>query len=296
MSVRKCVFPLIFLGTTVLWGVDESQDEQYIRKLENKYRTEYNKCTGDNRDVNLSIILMWKKQMNHWIKSVEYPVLRNAYRDSTGDTTTNILPCMVYHWRRALEKQRKEKEAVRVRDSIRRENEIAESLMVARELKHNPLSPYDITGIPFGINRNAFIHLFKKYYSNEIVDAPDCILVNDFTWGKKQLPTTFYFDNNNNYHRYEIETMHFPADSLDTVVRRDALYIADLMAEKLAPPQTVYRVGLFDIKKDHSAPYREWSDSTHRMVIYLATQMYLYNAKTVVEYAGNVPDTLGQHE
>ncbi|MBD3322383.1 MAG: hypothetical protein GF350_14880 [Chitinivibrionales bacterium] len=275
-------FLYLLIVTCALRAVDRSEEEQFVTEIEEQYRSEYSLCTGDNRDVNLEIILMWKKQMNTWIESVEYGSILRHYRDSTGDTSQTVIPCTVYHWLRKREEHKRKAEEAVIRDSLRREKEIAESLAVVRDLQKNPSSPFDLIGIPFGVDKKTFVYIFARKYDYSIVEAPDCILVNDFAWESKSFPTTFCFDKNGRYVRLEIESMHYPADSLDTAVRRDAHFMETMLSHKIGQPDHIHRVGLFDIKEDRPEQYREWGTGPYTACIYLATKLYLYNAVTVI--------------
>jgi len=272
---------MLFQAGTVFFflcfGTDETKEKSFFDALETNYRTEYVECTGDSLMVDINYVLLWKKQLNEWTKSREYRDALADYKKSVG-TTEIISPCKLRAWKNRHKSEQDAHEKGFVNASLEN-NDSSEALDA---LKSHPASKFDFDGIPFGVSKNTFIHLFKKKFHEEIIDKGDLLGVESLPWEARTFLTAFYFGKKDMFYKYEIESAPLPADSLNKSVRPAAQHMGALFEQKLGDAQHEYRIGFFDIKSKELSLLKKWESPAHTAYIGLSVYKFRYYAKAII--------------
>jgi len=278
MPARMFVCAACAAMLCVVHATDRKPTEDYFEALEQRFRREYRMCTGDSGDVDLNVVMLWKKELGRWLEGYDYKELVDSYVEATGTPRDSVVPCKAAVWQQRREHKRRHAVRARRADSLARREAEAESLAVAKDLSVNPASPFCPPGIPFGVNRASVVWLLERN-DVQVLKEARYVLATDLPWDGHAFPTAFHFNGRGQFCRYEIEGMHYPADSVDTAVRRQASMLTGVFSERLGTPDSVHRVGLFDIGTAAPAPYREWHDGNRFLKIAFTTHRYLYNVR-----------------
>ena len=259
------------------FGTDATKEKGFFDTLEANYRKEYVECTGDSLMVDINYVLLWKKQLNEWTKSREYRDALADYKKSV-DTTEIISPCKLRAWKNLHKSEQDAHEKGFVNASL----ENNDSIEAFDALKSHPASKFDFDGIPFGVSKNTFIHLFKKKFPEEIIDKGELLGVESLPWNARTFLTAFYFGKKDMFYKYEIESAPLPADSLNKSVRPAARYMGALFEQKLGNAQHEYRIGFFDIKSKELSLLKKWESPAHTALIGLSVYKFKYYAKAII--------------
>jgi hypothetical protein len=275
---KKCLFafasPLVF---SWCFAAEQATETLFFDTLETAFRKQYVECTGDSLRVDIKYIFAWKEQLDEWAKSKECADLRADYKKNV-DSAAVPSPCKLRAWA-LVNKSRQDSREHGVVNGILASDD---SIEVEEALKAHPAGAFDFPGIPFGVSRNIFSYLFKKKYSYGLLAKDAFLYVENMPWEGANYLTAFYFDKNDMFYKYEIETPGLPADSLNTVVRPTALHLASVFEQKLGAPRREYRVGYFDIKSKELSPLIKWDAADYSAIIGLSVFKYRYYAKAIV--------------
>jgi hypothetical protein len=241
------------------------------------YQKEYVECTGDQGPQSVKYLVAWKERLDEWIKSKDFAEQLADFKKCV-DSSGAITPCKLRDWaaRHKTEQDAREHAVV---NYVLENNDSIEAI---ESLGRNPASAFDFPGIPFGVSRNIFSYLFKRGHTGGLEAKDAFFYVTDMPWGAGAYLTAFYFNKNDMFYKYEIETPGLPADSLNIAVRPAASILASLFEKKLGPAGREYHVGYFDIKSKELSPLKKWDDAEHVALIGLSVLKYRYYAKVVV--------------
>jgi hypothetical protein len=272
----KLTITIIVSLVGAVLAVDDSKQATFFDSVEVRYRQEYQVCTGDMGPVTAKDLVQWKEDMNVLAMSKEYLDLLKEYRkvDSSG----NVLPCKVLAWNKKRKGQQSQHEDTLARELFARE-ELDNAQSEANSLAK---SAYDSPGLPFGLSKKSFLLLAKTVCRLAVNDMGSYIYVNDMQWGGRTFLTAFYFDKNGSLYRYEIEGTSVPADRLNSAVRPDADYIAQVLAGRFGASARRFSIGFFDIKNNVLCPYKTWDSPGFDVLVGLSMNKYRYYAKAVV--------------
>jgi hypothetical protein len=272
-------------------AIDESIAEQYFQMIEKQLRAEYRSCTGDSAPVNRTVLFMWRKELDNRANSFDYLQTAKDYVKATATPAAEVRMCDVVEWKEmqmAAEAQRQETAR---QDSLHREQEKADSLLMRAILGRHPASSLDFSGIPFNCTKREFL-LFYRYRcaAHPLPDTiRDSLIAHDFMWGGRQYMASFCFTRQGIYYKYAIESAGVAADSVDAQARPLAAGLARMLQLDFGKPAAVNRIGFFDIKAQCIAPLMTWETVDRFAAAGFAKDSRLYRVKAVVLYKPIAP-------
>jgi len=277
-------------------AIDESIAEQYFQKIEKQLRAEYRSCSGDSAPINRTVLLMWRKELDNRANSFDYLQTAKEYVKATETPAAEVRMCDVVEWKeKQLAAEERRQETAR-QDSLRREQERADSLLMRTILGRNPASPLDFSGIPFNITKSEFL-LFYRYRcaAHPLPDTiRDSLIAHDFLRGGRPYMVSFCFTRRGLYHKYVLESTGVCADSVDAQARPLAAGLAQMLQLDFGKPVAVNRVGFFDIKPQRIAPLMTWETGDRFACVGFTKDSRLYRVKAAVLYMP-VAATLDRH-
>jgi hypothetical protein len=268
---------LISTALSLCAAAEKTDAPAFFDTLLATYQKEYVECTGDHANLSVKYIIAWKNQLDEWTKSKDYADQRADYKKCV-DTSGSISPCKLRDW---AERHKIEQDAAEP-GIVNAVLEGGDSSEAAQALLNHPAGAFDFPGIPFGVSRNIFSYLFKKKNPYDLIVKDAFLYVENMPWGNGTYLTAFYFGANDMFYKYEIETPGRPADSLNTVVRPEALELASVFEQKFGAPRREYRVGYFDIKSKELSPLKKWDAADYSAIIGLSVLKYRYYVKAIV--------------
>jgi hypothetical protein len=270
---------LVALSANVFfcWPIDEEPQSAFFADQETALRQEYLECTGDPQPVELKFIIDWKRRMDAWKETKECAELTRDYKKAFGPTAS-ILPCKLLQWN----ERRKQ-----TQDSVERalmahilvDNESRDA---AEELQALPSSPFDFSGIPFGISKASLEYLFTMKFNTSLKEKDAFLYAENVQWNGTPFLTAFFFDDDNRLYKYEAQSDALPADSLNRSVRPAAHCLARALEQSLGPPVHRYGIGFYEIKSRELAVEEKWETAGYQAIVGLSVLNYQYYAKAVV--------------
>lgn len=274
------VFLFVAVGCIVCCALatDEVRDRTFYDSLMVSYGREYRDCTGSTGFVDPAFLIDWKKKMDALALTSAYIELAREYRKSV-DSVHIPLPCKVLAWNEQRKKAQIQTEDL-LTDELWAQQEAEDA---RREIDTMPKSAADCGIFPFGISRRTLVYMYKKAFGSQPVDMQTHLYVNDMQWGERRFLTAFYFDTNNRFVKYEIESASQPSNRLNSEVRPDAEYLSLVFAKKLGEPSRRYTFGIFDIKSGVLSPYKTWDvNKGYSAYVGISVENYRYYAKAVI--------------
>jgi hypothetical protein len=267
-------------------AIDESIAEQYFQKIEVQLRGEYRSCTGDSAPVNRTVLFMWRKELDNRANAFDYLQTVKEYVKATQTPAAEVRMCDVVDWKeKQIAAQEQRKETAR-QDSLRREQEKADSLTMLAILGRRPASSLDFSGIPFNITKSEFL-LFYRYRcaAHPLPDTiRDSLIAHDLMWGGRPYMVSFCFTRQGLYHKYVVESAGVSADSVDAQARPLAAGLAHMLQLDFGKPAAVNRVGFFDIKAQSIAPLMTWETGDRFAAVGFTKDIRQYRVKAVALY------------
>ena len=212
----------------------------------------------------------------------EYKKIRQEFIIHTG-IVTDFLPCQVLEWYMDRLSYLKSREDTIRYNLLIKSDKTVDSIRIYNEMKNNPTSKFDFGKIPFGLSKKVFQIIFNQEFSFPLIDKKNYFLAEHFYLNERPFLIKFFFTNNDRYYKYEIESYSFTGDSLDLAVRPQAVYLKEMIEQKIGPPDRLYRIGYFDIKSETISPYVRWEKETHTVTIGIALEKIRYYIKKTVE-------------
>lgn len=257
-------------------------DTTFIRNLEKEYRNNYRNCTGDTTNQPLAKILLWKQSFDSITRSQKFGALEKQYSDENHLEKTKPSPCEIVLWSKNKDQKKREIDSLAVESNKIEKQWKIDSLTIAREIGNSRKTTCDYANIPFGISKKSLITLAERAGVRQLKDDGDCLY---FSNHNDSIFSTiaFYFDTNDVYKKYAIESSSLPLDSLDTFIRGYAEKLATFFQKKIGnkAPQTNY-IGRFDIVENSLSIYKQWKLDTITVYIGLATFNNRFYAKAIV--------------
>jgi len=282
---------LLLCATMSARAIDESIAEQYFQKIEQQLRAEYRSCTGDSAPVNRTVLFMWRKELDNRANAFDYLPAAKEYLKAMQAPASMIRMCDVVDWKeKQIAAQEQRRETAR-QDSVRREQEKADSLTMRAILGRHPASPLDFSGIPFNITKSEFLLFYRsRCAAHPLPDTiRDSLIAHDFLRGGKPYMVSFCFTRQGLYHKYVLESAGVAADSVDAQVRPLAAGLARMLQLDFGTPVAINRVGFFDIKAQSIAPLMTWETVDRFAAAGFAKDSRLYRVKAVVLYKPIAP-------
>jgi hypothetical protein len=271
----------------------QSAADEFMRKygkdaadsLDIRLRDDYMLCTGDETRISRAQLFRWKAYIDSMVMDKSYAQKFKTYVSTTSLKAHEVRPCepIVFHDR--LEKQIHEMDSIISAQRAAKEKAYKDSATVANELKHLKHNPADILNIPAGMSRHA-AQIILANNKIRVTNMPRHLQADRVMLDSLIVTIAFYFDGDDKYTGYEVETRALPADQLDGTVRAWAHKLSAAYEKRLGRPDHVNRVSFRDIKQGNLSIISKWEKSAHkpRVLVGLATHNHLYYAKVMVNY------------
>lgn len=275
-------FLLSFLIASTASATSDTLGLGFFSGLTDSLITEYHHCTKDT-SRSMRDILIWKKKIDAFSSSTDYPEILKSFLKETGLNPQDISPCDILQWKIEHDRRVEEIEKTLADQEIKNARERAESLFVENELKNVTSSKFDIFGIPFGITKKCFTLLTAKKELSALDDQGNYLILDSLRLGKKTFKAAFFLDTDGKYCRYELESSPLPLDSLDGAVRKEVEYLSTYL-ETIAgkAPDHLYRVGRFEIVQGRLALHSLWTLDNIKIYTGFSSFKYRYYAKAIV--------------
>lgn len=252
--------------------------------LEYVIRNDYLKCTGDTTFIPIAQLVAWNNGIDSAVlNDKEYRKKFDSFVSATGIKAHDVRPCEPIVFFEKLEKQLREMDSIVNVERARKEKAAKDSALLANELGANRGRPVDILGIPAGISKKALKIILndnKIAYKN----VNNMVQVDSVTIDSLLVTVAFYFDADEKYNGYEMETAALKAAELDKTVRGWADRFSNRYEKMLGPPTRKSRVGFHDIKPGRLSVTNRWNKDDAKTMVGLATHNNLYYAKVIVNY------------
>ncbi len=276
LPTKPALILLFGVNAFICWGTDDESESAFFIDKEEALRQEYLECTNDSRRVDIKYVIEWKRKMEALKKTPKYAELLRDYKKATGNNGAS--PCALMEWK-ARRKAVQDSAEQAIVDRILDNNEAAD---IAEGIKALPLSKFDFARIPFGVSKSAFTFLFANIFNIALSEKETFLYAEAVPWNALPLLTAFFFDDENRFYKYEIESDALPADSVNKVVRPAADSLARVFERMFGTPTHSYRIGFFEIKSKELAIAWKWETPDYTAYIGFSELNYLYYAKAVV--------------
>jgi hypothetical protein len=269
-----------FIGFCVLSAMasDTTKTTRIVVDIQKSFREEYCACTGDSMQGNPRVVMAWKRKQN---QTVATPLYQDALKRfmKLPDIKKPFLPCDVIAW---MNKD-KERQTAQERNVTRALLARQDSIDLAAELALNPASAYDFALIPFGLYRETLIELFTMHYPRtSLLNIGSYLYAQKVPWEGRLLTVAFYFNKQDRFYKYALESTNMPADSLNTSVRPYADIFDSVFTRKIGKPGQQGTVAFFDIKDNQLSLCDEWETDRYQVYSGLSRIAYRYYAKAVI--------------
>lgn len=258
-------------------ATDAHRDETFYDSITAAYAREYRECTGSTSWLDRATLVEWKNKMDLLARTSTYIELAREYRKAV-DSVHTPLPCKVMQWNEERKKVQMLKESVLTADLLAQQ----EADDAHREADSLAKSPLDFEGFPFGLTKRTFEYLYKQTFGAPPVDMGTHEYGPEIPWGTKTFLTAFYFDTNDRFFKYEIESSGLPSNRLNSNVRPDAEFLSQVFAKRIGEPSRRYTFGIFDIKSGALSLYKTWDVKGFSAYVGISVDNYKYYAKAVV--------------
>ncbi|MDR2579112.1 MAG: hypothetical protein LBC70_09965 [Chitinispirillales bacterium] len=253
--------------------------------LERMLRSDYMLCTGDSSRISRERLFRWRSQVDSTIMHGNYSEMFRMFVTTTGIKAHEVRPCEPIVFYERVNRQIHETDSIISAQRAAREKAREDSMRVVNELRRLRANPADILGIPAGMSRPAVQTILAR---NRIrtTSAARHLQAERVMFDSLVVTIAFYFDEEDIYTGYEVETTAMNADQLDTTVRGWANQLARAYEKRLGPPSSRSRVSFRDIRQGRLSITTRWEkgESRPRVLVGLATHNHLYYAKVMVSY------------
>ncbi|MBD3318127.1 MAG: hypothetical protein GF344_20280, partial [Chitinivibrionales bacterium] len=258
-------------------------EERFYENQHDKLFEEYRRCTGDTAKVTLETIVQWRESLYRIAMTPDYQEALRSYRARTGEEDP-FSPCVVLKWERRIRQKIEEKEQHLSLAMLEEADRFADTLRGRNQLAAETASPFDFAGIPLGITATSLKVAWGDKYSDTLSAVTDSHLrATNITIDSVPFDIIFQLDSAGRYIGYRIDGRRYPPDSLDGPVRSETHLLSRWITNRAGPPQSKYRIGLFDIKTDHLAPQARWNDKGRKVVVGIAATRRRYFARAEVK-------------
>jgi hypothetical protein len=242
-------------------------------------------CTGDESRINRARLFQWKAHIDSAVMDKSYAEKFRVFVSTTSLKAHEVRPCEPVVFYERLEKQMHEMDSTISAQRAAKEKAHKDSMAVLHEQKALKSNPADILGIPAGMSRTTVQTILDR---NKIktTSAPRHLQADRVMFDSLIVTIAFYFDEDDKYNGYEVETEAMQANRLDGTVRRWADQLSRAYEKRLGPPSDTHRIGFSDIKQGRLSIVTKWEKgpSRPRVIVGLATHNYFYYAQVMVSY------------
>ncbi len=290
------IFSIILLVFVLNTHSTEYEEQgSFFRQREKHLIEEYRLCTEDSITTDIDSLLKWKSIIDIRCEMPEYKKILKDFIQNTG-VIKDVYPCQILNWHLDRMKYIRNREDSLKNILLKKSDYIVDSFRIQLELQKNPASDFDFSSIPFGLSQKVFTHLFTREYSYPLIDTKRHLFVEHFPIQDMSFMIRFHFTIRKIFFKYEIEGYSFSGDSLNSVVRIQAALLKDRLAEKIGPPDRLYRIGYFDIKSGEITPYAKWENDDYSIIIGIGIEGNRYFARQTVILKKLVNTRFGRRE
>jgi len=247
-------------------------------------KNDYLICVGDPEKISRAQLFRWKSHIDSAVRDKGYPEKFKSFVAATGLKAHEVRPCEPIVFYEQLDKQIAEMDNIISAQRAAKEKSYKDSMTILHELKNHKTGHVDILGFPAGISKTVMKMILDrdKIRSKTVQNY---ILADSLIIDGQKVVAAFYFDEQNRYNAYELETAAVKAAALDTLVRKWVSEFTASYERKLGhPPAAVNRVNFQEIKQGRLSIVSRWDKHPPKVLIGLATDNNLYYAKVMVSY------------
>ena len=257
---------------------------EFFDSLEIQLLADYRLCTSDSSARPLDFLLKWKKSIDIFSESDNYPSIVKKFTAETGMRPADARPCEIYRWFNMTASELRESSRLLDDQRTRDIQEYNDSVNLVHELAGSIRAPYDIKSIPFGLSARAFSSMAKRNGLPPLALEENIFRCDNFPVGVQSFKAAFHFNRDGRYWCYEFESETFGFDSLNTGARQMMDFLSAQMEMKTEKsPDHIYRVGQFDIVPGRLAICRLWNFDNAMVYVGLARAANRFYAKTIVQ-------------
>jgi hypothetical protein len=247
-------------------------------------KNDYLICVGDPEKIGRSQLFRWKSRIDSLVRDKGYLEKFKSFVAATGMKAHEVRPCEPIVFYEQLDRQIAEMDDIISAQRAAKEKGYKDSMAIAAELKGRKSGPADILGIPAGISKAALKLILDREKIKSKTEQ-QYILADSVAIDGKRVAAAFYFDANDRYNAYELETAAVKASAVDTLVRRWADEFAMSYERKSGkPPTAVNRVAFSEIRQGRLSITSKWDKQVPKVIVGLATDNNMYYAKVMVNY------------
>lgn len=245
------------------------------------FKAQYRYCTGDTSDISLSKIMLWRDEISQITESSEYKKDIKEFMTHTG-IVDSFLPCDVINWKNTRDGFIASKDSSISARLNKKNAELIDSILFFEDKKLNQASKFDFENIRFGYNRKSFERAYKKRKLPKYNVEREYLSSEYYTISGTPFLIKFYFNREQRFIKYEIESYRFSGNDLDDKVRPYAEAIKNKFIKQFGEPQIINRIGFFDIKSNKPQVWAHWKSKTHSVNIYFLLENSKYFTRAVV--------------
>jgi len=247
-------------------------------------KNDYLLCVGDPEKVSRNQLFRWKSHIDSMVRDKGYPQKFKSFVTATGMKAHEVRPCEPIVFYEQIDQQIIEMDNAISAQRAAKEKSYKDSMAIVTELKKHKTSHLDILGLPAGISKNTLKNILDRNKFKSKAEQ-DYILAESLIIDGQKVTAAFYFDANDRYNAYELETAAVKAASLDAVVRQWVDEFTASYERKLGkPPVAVNRVSFQEIRPGRLSIVNRWDKQPPKVLIGIATDNNLYYAKVMVNY------------
>ncbi|NLD98374.1 MAG: hypothetical protein GX640_00740 [Fibrobacter sp.] len=272
---------------SIVFAYNEDSSRVFYSNVELSIQQDYWLCTGDSIRLSRADLIKWKTGIDSITDSENFKMLVRSFSEETGLNPSDARPCEIIAWKKNRDKQKQEHDLIYKESERIHSQKKADSLFIIEELNGKVSRPFDFHEIPFGVSKRC-VQLLGELKKIPFTETDDYLQIDSVYIDGQKLRAAFFFDQNQKYCRYELESLSGPLDSLDWWIRPRADSIRTYFQKRIgSAPDHSYRTGRFDIVQGRLAITDLWNLKDASVYVGLATYKYRYYGKAVVVYRKN---------
>lgn len=267
-SISKILIILILLiFSTFSQTLEYEEQDTFFNELKLQIIEDFKKCTNDTTVPELKYLLEWKNRIHLQAKTIEYQEILKEYMAVTG-ILENIMPCQVLSWHKSRISFLDSHESKAKEQVIGNSDRIVDSIGYLNETLRNPPSKFDFEQIPFGFSKKYFLKKYNDAFGNSPVAYDTVFITEHYLYKETPFILRFYFNKDQKFYAYDIESYAFSGNELNEKVRVAADLIKNKMIKNIGKPNVLNRIGFFDIKSNKPALYANWHNESIKANLY----------------------------
>lgn len=266
---QTIVFLIFFISLAFSQTLQYEEQDTFFNELELQIIEDFKKCTNDTTVPELKYLLEWKDRIHLQTKTKEYQEILKEYMAVTG-ILDNIMPCQVLAWHKSRINFLDHHESKAAKQVIGNSDRIVDSIGYLNEKLRNPSSKFDFEEIPFGFSKKYFLKKYNEKFGNSPVAYDTIFITEHYLYKDTPFILRFYFDENQRFYAYDIESYSYSGNDLNSKVRVASDLIKEKMIKNIGKPNVLNRIGFFDIKTNKPTLYAKWYQKSIKANLYFA--------------------------